>query len=426
MDKIKFSKGLFLINSLVLLVCMILMLSCKTNNSGPTPAPDPEPIIMTSTTLLGFGDNYTVLHSADNGKIWTLSTLPEDVTNKRFKNRLNNAVYTGEDKGWFAVGGFSSGAIQEAVMVQSVDDGLTWTSVANPSTSELRDIAYSNGKFVAVGAKNNIVLSDDGITWTKIDLDGVLSIQSGTPDFRHVIIKGDIIVASGRISFSPSSSTYLVVESTDNGETWSDIRTLGGDIVTHAQVVGDDILLILKGRVATRKGDNWVYDNRSGRDGVESPLMVAKDGLYGMSSNLQGVRYVLKREGDNWIRSGTERFTNLGVNAMIAGDGKYIFIGSERPSLASNPPFAAIYVSEDCAVWTDGRASLGDELKGSNWHGFKSGVFSNGEFIIAGDQDRIPGTPTVIFTSTDGVNWVKSVVPSSLTKDQQIHKIIKR
>jgi len=47
-------------------------------------------------------------------------------------------------------------------------DGITWTNVTAPGTfATVTDIAWGNGKFVAIGGTNGIMYSLDGITWVE-------------------------------------------------------------------------------------------------------------------------------------------------------------------------------------------------------------------------------------------------------------------
>ena len=105
------------------------------------------------------GHNRRLSYSEDAGITWTnIATILGGgyVT--------NSAIAYGDGK--FVVGG------EEGKMAYSTDGCITWTTVEDSTFggSNIRYIAYSGGKFVAVGG-GKIAYSVDGVTWTAVEFD---------------------------------------------------------------------------------------------------------------------------------------------------------------------------------------------------------------------------------------------------------------
>jgi hypothetical protein len=131
---------------------------------------------------------------------------------------------------------FASGHVGNSpvVMACSSDDGYSWAMVLIPITKEI-DVAYSNGKFVAVGGDRG-AYSTDGITWTAIA--GLM--PSGEDDinkeYTRLIYDGDKFLAQAEGGSNVAYST--------DGVTWTFIPLPRWSSLNHI-VYGDGKFIAL-------------------------------------------------------------------------------------------------------------------------------------------------------------------------------------
>jgi hypothetical protein len=72
-------------------------------------------------------------------------------------------------------------------------DGITWTNVTAPGTfSAVTDIAWGNGKFVAIGGTNGIMYSLDGVTW----VENALTLPLTATERRVAYGQGTFVITS--------------------------------------------------------------------------------------------------------------------------------------------------------------------------------------------------------------------------------------
>jgi hypothetical protein len=105
-------------------------------------------------------------------------------------------------------------AVGEAgTLYSSTDSGATWTSrTSGFGASDIYDVAYGNGLFVAVGLSGTLTTSADGITWT------ARTSNMSTNDILAVIYANSLWVAVGR--GGGATNTGGLIYSTD-GITWT-------------------------------------------------------------------------------------------------------------------------------------------------------------------------------------------------------------
>ena len=151
-------------------------------------------------------NNDQVIISSD-GIHWTYEASPLGVW---------TSVTYGDGK--FVAVGNASG--NEPVVMTS-PDGVTWTAQNTPDNStQLNDVLYANGIFVAVAyapgtSGYQVMTSPDGVTWS-----GHVTTQGCFLD-NFVVAYGNgtwVIMGTGAVDPCTSSATFLT--STDNGATW--------------------------------------------------------------------------------------------------------------------------------------------------------------------------------------------------------------
>jgi photosystem II stability/assembly factor-like uncharacterized protein len=398
---------------------VIFAISCKKDSVDIDVDKDPG-----SDAIIGLGNSGVVIRSVDGGMNWTRASVAGGVMDYNgYKLLVKDAIYA---KGkWIAVGGLGSGAVHKGIILTSTDDGNSWNEVKTDATSALYDIEYCGNKFVAAGMKNNLLFSTDGANWTKVDLKGIIPDNGSNEKHTFVSIAygEETIVVAGKTEFSAFGSTQgypLIVESTDGGATWKYVSRVGSKAVSTVKYTNQGFIALSGGGVISKKGGAWSYDNRSGKLRIYPPLHYNDNTIFAMSG-LQGRYFSMFNEGSGWEDRG-DKIANLGISGVAYGNGKYLLVGSEMHP-ATSVTKAVTYITADKGnTLVNTRELLGDKLVG-RYCSFKAVVFAKGQFVIAGDQRRMPGTPTMIFTSKDGTNWKESVLPG-LTIDEQIYKLV--
>jgi photosystem II stability/assembly factor-like uncharacterized protein len=403
-----------------LTLALLVLLSCdeKIGNSNST------------DTILGVGKKATIIQSTDGGSNWEKATVAEEAKKYKTYNIDFSSADYGKGK-WIAVGGFGSGAVHNATIVMSEDEGKSWMAIDNPGTSKLFDVKFHKGSFIAVGNNENILLSKDGETWTKID-PKLQILGEGDPQERVTRIFNKLYAKDGRIfimgvtkiTFGGYTSNYpIILESTDGGLNWISAKNIGSDPIKEIKFGNNVFVGLGGGSVAKFEHETWSSDNRSGKPRIYPPLIYNNNKFCAFSSTRGSTSYV-EYENNQWVKKGASKY-NLGISTLMQGNGKLVFIGSEMPLMEGYKGVrATIYTSaQDTINWKLGRESLGDVLKGRGCN-FNTGIFAQGKFIIAGSQDRSPGTKTQIFTSKDGLDWKESKIPE-LEIEEKILRFIK-
>lgn len=131
-------------------------------------------------------------------------------------------------------GGFSgvasngSGYVAAGKSIGTSADGVTWNMSALPAAAgsdKMFDIAYGNGLYVAVGEKERIITSPDGVTWT--------SRRSGTQDLMNVkYVNGEFVaLGTDRLLHSADGTTWLDARGTYTALEYVNITYANGNYV---------------------------------------------------------------------------------------------------------------------------------------------------------------------------------------------------
>src|SRR5690606_34690589 len=112
-----------------------------------------------NNTVVVVGLSGLTLVSQDNGNTWENKSL-ESITTE-----LRSITHSGNN--WVAVGGVSSFGNNQATILVSHDNGISWHNHSQ-TNSELQSVAtIGNGIFTAVGSNGLILVStDNGDTWS--------------------------------------------------------------------------------------------------------------------------------------------------------------------------------------------------------------------------------------------------------------------
>lgn len=163
---------------------------------------------ITSTTFIGGNSLLTavgngIILTSANGVSWSQVMLG-DVT----LNAVVSGITTNAGHRIVAVG--NSGAVYVS------SDGFSWAAFPVTNTTNLTDVAFSQGQFIAVADNGGIFTSADGEAWT--------SRHTAPAGLFGVHALGNDVVAVG--------NNRIVVYSPDSGVNWSDFSTIAGEHLT--------------------------------------------------------------------------------------------------------------------------------------------------------------------------------------------------
>ncbi len=108
-----------------------------------------------------------------------------------------------------------------AAQISYSADARIWKSATFPAgVPVIQEVAFGNGKFLAVADSGSVLSSADGITWSLITV-------AGSPNFRHITWDGSVWVA---VAMNAAQSRPEVVWTSLDGISWSQHNSLGFDV----------------------------------------------------------------------------------------------------------------------------------------------------------------------------------------------------
>jgi len=242
-------------------------------------------------------------------------------------------------------------AVGAGGVMYSSPDGVTWTAITSPVTSNLNAAAYSTGIYAAVGDSGAMLYSTDAITWTP-------RVTGTTQNLNGIGAGGGRFVAVG--------AGGTIISSTD-GINWTTAASSG-------TVTTNDLYAV------TSNGSGlWIAVGKNGT------LLTSTDGSANTWTSVSS-NTVLTLKG---ITYGT----NATTGALV-----YVAVGAS----------GALVTSPDAVTWT-AQTAIGTNTLSAVTSVTNSLVQTCGtQFVAVGDS----GT---IFTSTDGTTWAAQPVPPSTT-----------
>ncbi len=198
-----FGNGVFVVNATGT-VNTVKVSTNGTTWTSASPGFGLKKLIFANDKFIGINNTngYQTAYST-NGTTWTIGGLPYGY------NWLDIAYGNGK---YVAVG-----SNPETTGIVYSTDGITWTLATNPVFNAYWcSITFGNGKFVVVANNNNSACySNDGITWTQI----VLPVGGGNPVYNVIAYGNGVFIATGYY-FDGYTQQGLTSISTD-GITWT-------------------------------------------------------------------------------------------------------------------------------------------------------------------------------------------------------------
>jgi hypothetical protein len=266
-----------------------------------------------------------------------------------------------------------------------------------PLGNDLLDVAYGNGRFVAVGQDGTILVSSDGVTWTNrsVDWNNLLAVTFGNGLFVAVGYFGGLLTSPDGehwtkpmvpnpyprdlldVTFGNGRFVAVgagVVWSADgvHWQEWVDGRsyylsTVGygnGKFVAYPNY--PDIML------TSTDGENW-STNVVQPFGLPMASVTFGNGLFVAANGSFGIS--ISADGFNW----TNRFSGYFENVAF-GNGIFLATGE------------GIARSTDALTWNRVLPIQTNFLEGA--------AYGNGSFVVVGGNG-------MILTSPDGISWTQ-------------------
>ena len=276
-------------------------------------------------------------------------------------------------------------------------DGITWTSTASGTTSDLLDVAYNSGTFVAVGTNGTIIYSTNGTVWNTsgaVSYTSINGITYGNGKFVIVTLLGGIYTSANGVTWTAQTSGVSVAlnaitygNSTYVAVGYAGIVLTSSDAITWAnQTIGFDDFLGVRyitnstsAFIATKANNKAFYSTDAVtwyRSLVDSFVNTTTDGSNSYALTSWGDVYKSTGGALNYlstITSGVENFTYIYNN----GAGLFIALTAS----------GGIYTSSNATSWTSRTSGVTTGLNGAYYDGTN--------FVVVGDGG-------VILTSTPG------------------------
>jgi hypothetical protein len=311
-------------------------------------------------TIIAVGNNGTILSSIDTVK-WSprASGATHTLRGIAYGNQLFVAV--GGDNG--------------SLVLTSSDNGASWDKQHPPTSNVLHAVTYGENRFVAVGDAGTILVSTDGISWTR----------------RPTGFTKALLAAGYRL---PSASESLFVAAGEDGAIFTSPDA-------QAWTLRNSGVLLDLNCVATVGTRNW--------DAV-SLIAAGQEGIaVGSADGISWSAIALPTDTDLYAAAGAGAVGNAAraLFVLAGGNGTYL-TSADGYSWSTQPPgtfanFRGLSTLDGGVVSV---ADAGTIRCGLAWFRRVSGttsmlhgaVHAAGMYVVVGEQ----GT---LLTSVDGVHW---------------------
>jgi hypothetical protein len=243
------------------------------------------------------------------------------------------------------VGDYYGGGI-----INYASDGTSWYSVTTTTfgTSNIKDVAYGGGRYVAVGESGKMAYSTDGISWTAVTNStfGTSTIYGITYADGKFVAVGD----SGKMAYSTNGTTWTVV--TDSKFSTS---TING--ITYGGPSGKEKFVAVGGSLGSYRiaystdGVTWTSISQYLTGGLLGNLKkVAWGGNKFVAVAGEGVM-LFSLDGTYWAKidgstgTGKTQFdtnSSSSINDIVYAGGKFLAVGSKYVSFTSSTGEMAI------------------------------------------------------------------------------------
>ena len=367
--------------------------------------------------FVGVGDSGNIKTSSD-GINWTSQTSGT--------NKILMSIAYSNDLSMLVAVGYSGTIITSS-------DGINWTSQTSNFTRTIWGVSYINSQFVAEGGSGYLLTSSDGVNWTSQhiaqNVDNLYSIAYSKQLNLYAIAVDSSVIGNSR---------FLI--SLDNMESWESVS--GNDYWLYSSGYSRKLKkYVAVGRQGTilssLDGINWEEQNSGTTATLKSIIYSEEFGLFIVGGNNI---VLISPNGINWeiVAEGAENAIDGNCTMFIKELNKFIIIGSgndilvsldgrtwtKQYTLNSKPIiYSAVYskklnlivgvgssggilTSSDGINWTLGNSNITDTLTSITYSEDINLFVAIAPDSSAGDVGYFD---SVILTSSDGINWARSV-----------------
>lgn len=286
-------------------------------------------------------------------------------------------------------------------------NGLRWQQATNPASDSPGALGFANGRFVYLGVAGSIATSTNAFDWeTDRPIDG----QEQFTAFCH---GNGVYVGLGQRG----------VFSSQNGTTWTKVYTPIGN--------GPTAGVFAKGGFVAGDIDGHLYQSEDGLAWRQTTVTLSGsveallfDGSQYIAALNYGTSFATSIDATNWISISPPISANAGTG--LAANGRLVFGGASGALVSGTSPANLTVINPGLG------ADLVDVAAGPNNY-----VAVTTRFIMVSDDGltwrQLPGSPSrdmhfvrysrgrfiagcdlgVVFTSTNGINWVESSLPTT-------------
>lgn len=389
------------------------------------------------------GDTNTIQYSSD-GSNWSLATGGFTNYGTTVKSQADRFVAFGNGVRWsidginwnpsasqpaftaIGYGTVTSGptplaawlGIAGTTIYISINDGVSWSVTANTTSAPVNDIAYNNGKWIAVGS-NVIQISFTGLSWAAATTSFSASITFYSIAYNRNL---GVWVAGGR----SSQSTETLWRSTD-GLTWTQATSGGFSTSVDSYGIGYGVFSLAASTIAVGKSavdvitsvlpSILLLSTNYGAPGstITTPSLTASNASNVFSTSVRGIwgttdeyyKFVAVGDGVNpqktigrsidatpgsWLPAITGGFSTTGYGVTYYKNNWYA-VGDAQTSTN------VIQYSPDGANWFGTNTAAGIRTGG---RGIAVGIGSLGSLLVAVGKDV---TTSSIVYSGNGNQW---------------------
>jgi len=263
-------------------------------------------------------------------------------------------------------------------MAYSDDNGVTWTAVADSTFDtgySIRGIAYGNNRFVAVGDKGKMAYSDDGTSWTAVT-DSIFGSDFSAPSFYAIAYVNNRFVAvgtSGKMAYS------------EDGENWTAVTDSKFDTSNYSFAIayGNNRFVAVgnAGKIAySEDGESWT----AVADSTFPATYTSGSNIY--PCTIYGIAYgnnkfvavganskmAYSTDGTSWTAVSNSAFTSW-IRAIAYGNNRFVAVGG----------YGEMAYSADGTSWT----AVVDSTFGTT--GIGAIAYGNNRFVAVGEDGKM-------------------------------------
>jgi hypothetical protein len=311
-----------------------------------------------------------------NGASWSYGTLP---VAGRFYHTLKPSAGDTMPSGRALLAGYAG------TLIESSDQGATWSSLHVPSSYSGGLITYSNGRFIGTSgsASSYIYISRDGFNWSRQTMP---SSQVWIPGAYNPTTKSYAVVAKNAttVAYSVATSPTWSTATLPSAQTWSELCYDAESGIYIVSAVGT---------TTAAKATNIASWSSIALPASPSVAITTANGkFYLINSGSSSLYYSV--DGSTWT-SATLPMSATWTQVFGGNSGKnYV--------LFSQDSIASLY-SSDGAIWIEAPAKIRfAAIANPVW---VKGIYSGNSYIIVGHASYNGDDTNIAAVSYDGVTW---------------------